>query len=71
MLKSITQSSIFVAIAIISQANKQAMHIESILHNYVCTWLCFPKNPYTLTRFEAGYSVLEADAMPTAPRRQG
>jgi hypothetical protein len=31
----------------------------------------FPLKPYTLAGFEPGSSVSEADAMSTAPRRQG
>jgi hypothetical protein len=33
--------------------------------------LCFPKKRYTLAGFEPGSAVSEADAMSTAPRRQG
>jgi hypothetical protein len=49
---------------------KKNMHIKSI--KYVQQHCYdFPKKPYTMAGFEPGPSVQEADAMSTAPRRQG
>jgi hypothetical protein len=47
---------------------KKAMYIRTF---FTTSILCFPKKPYTLAGFEAGSSVHRADAMTTAPRRQG
>jgi hypothetical protein len=44
------------------------MHTESI---FTTALLCFPTKTYTLAGFEPGSSVLMADAMSNAPRRQG
>jgi hypothetical protein len=51
--------------------NLQTMHIKQL---YICKQLhcyVFHKNPYTLAGFEPGPSVLEANVMSIAPRRQG
>jgi hypothetical protein len=52
-----------------SFSNTQTMLIESL---FTTALQCFPKNlTYTLAVFEPGSSVPQADAMTTAPRRQG
>jgi hypothetical protein len=44
------------------------MHIKSI---YTTALLFFPYKPYTRAGFEPGLSFPQAEAMTTAPRRQG
>jgi hypothetical protein len=48
--------------------NTQTMHIKSKTHNSIAMFFL---KPYTLAGFEPGPAVSEADAMSTAPRRQG
>jgi hypothetical protein len=48
--------------------NTQTMHIKSKTHNSIAMFFL---KPYTLAGFEPGSAVSEADAMSTAPRRQG
>jgi hypothetical protein len=52
-----------------SRVNTHTMHIMSIIHNSIATYV-FPKT-YTLSGFEPGSSVPEADAVSTAPHHQG
>jgi hypothetical protein len=52
----------------ISQVNTQTTHIKSIEHNGIAT---IPVKPWILAGFEPGSSDPEADAMSSAPRRQG
>jgi hypothetical protein len=54
--------------AFIYHLNTQTMHIKSIMHSSIAM---ISLKPNTLAGFEPRPSVLEADAMPTAPRRQG
>jgi hypothetical protein len=44
------------------------MHIKSKTHN---NFAMFFLKPYTLAGFEPGSAVSKADAMSSAPRRQG
>jgi hypothetical protein len=59
----------FVANAFISPFNTQTMHIKSFL--FTTALLCFPKNLIPWWDSNTGLLVPEADAMSTAPRRQG
>jgi hypothetical protein len=45
------------------------MHIKSKTHNSIAIF--FLKKTFTLAGFKPGSAVSEADAMSTAPRRQG
>jgi hypothetical protein len=58
----------FVPMPFILFFNTQTMHIESKTHNSIAMFFL---KPYTLAGFEPGSAVPEADAMSTAPRRQG
>jgi hypothetical protein len=58
----------FVANAFISSVNTQAMHIKSFDTQQ---HFCFPKNLIPWRDSNLGLPVPEADAMSTAPRRQG
>jgi hypothetical protein len=64
----LTKKLFFGPIPLFFLFNTQTMHIKSTTqqHCYV-----FPKKPYTVAGFEPGSAVSEADAMSTAPRRQG
>jgi hypothetical protein len=61
---------IFVANAFISSYNTQTMHIKSLYTQQHC-YVCFPKNLIPWRDLNPGLLVPEADAMSTAPRRQG
>jgi hypothetical protein len=50
--------------------NTQSMHIKSF-YVYTTALLCFPKNLIPWRDSKPGLLVHEADAMSTAPRRQG
>jgi hypothetical protein len=60
--------NIFVAEAFISPSNTQTMHIKLL---YTTALLCFPKNLMPWRDSNPGLLVPEADAMSSAPRRQG
>jgi hypothetical protein len=60
----------FVANAFISPFNTQTTHIKSF-YVYTTALICFPKNLIPWRDSNIGLLVLEADAMSTAPRRQG
>jgi hypothetical protein len=68
-MKQFFKKFFFVSNVLISQVNTQTM--QTITCRYTAALLCCPLTHYTLAGFEPGMPVPKADAMSTAPRRQG